>query len=68
MAQSVATFWKANESEEALRDFDRAVAGQPEWDNPKWVKALYSPLVAKTVEEMKAERERQKKTRMAEKR
>jgi tetratricopeptide (TPR) repeat protein len=62
MAQGVA-FWQATEIEEALRDYERAIAGQPEWENPKWVKAVYSPLVAKSVEEMKAERERQKKAR-----
>ncbi len=62
MAQGVA-FWQSTEIEEAMRDYERATAGQPEWENPKWVKALYSPLVAKSVEEMKAERERQKKAR-----
>jgi predicted Zn-dependent protease len=67
MAQGVA-YWQARETDSALRDYDRAVAGHPEWANPKWVKALYSPLVAQSVEEMKAERERQKKQRMAEKR
>lgn len=67
MAQAVA-FWKANKPEEALRDYDRATAGQPEWGNPLWVKALYSPLVAQSVQEMHDERERQKKARLAEKR
>ena len=64
MAQCVA-FWQAKETEEALRDFDRAVAQQPEWENPAWVRALYSPLVAQSVQEMQAERERQKKERQA---
>jgi hypothetical protein len=32
------------------------------------VRALYSPLATRSVEEMKAERERQKKQRLAEKR
>ena len=45
MAQGAA-FWQAKETEEALRDLDRALAGQPEWGNPQWVKVLYSPLVA----------------------
>jgi tetratricopeptide (TPR) repeat protein len=67
MAQGVA-YWQARETDSALRDYDRAVAGQPEWENSKWVKALYSPLAAQSVEEMKAERERQKKQRLAEKR
>ena len=67
MAQAVA-FWQAKESEQALRDFDRALAGQPEWGNAKWVKALYSPLVAQSAQEMqveRAERERQRKARLA---
>jgi Tfp pilus assembly protein PilF len=64
MAQAVA-FWQAKENEEALRDFDRALASQPEWGNTRWVKALYSPLAAQSVQEMQAERERQKKARMA---
>jgi predicted Zn-dependent protease len=67
MAQGVA-YWQARETESALRDYDRAVAEQPEWENPRWVRALYSPLATRSVEEMKAERERQKKQRLAEKR
>ena len=67
MAQAVA-FWQAKENEPALGDFDRALAGQPEWGNQRWVKALYSPLVAQSVKEMQAERERQKRARMAERR
>jgi hypothetical protein len=49
-----------------LRDLDRALAGQPEWGNPQWVKVLYSPLVAQSVQEMQAERERRRKARIAE--
>lgn len=64
MAQAVA-FWQAREPGSALGEFDRAIAGQPEWGDENWVKALYSPLVAQTVAEMKAEQERQKKQRMA---
>jgi predicted Zn-dependent protease len=64
MAQAVA-YWQAKENEEALSDFDRALATQPEWGNQRWVKGLYSPLVAQGVQEMQAERERQKKARTA---
>ena len=67
MAQAVA-FWQAKEPDPALGDFDRAVAGQPEWENLEWVRALYSPLVAESVQQMKAERERRKKERLAERR
>jgi tetratricopeptide (TPR) repeat protein len=64
MAQGVA-FWQAKENDEALSDFDRALDNQPEWGNARWVKALYSPLVAESVQEMQAERERRKKAREA---
>jgi predicted Zn-dependent protease len=64
MAQAVA-FWQARETDEALREFAQGLAGQPEWGNSAWVKALYSPLVAKSVEEMREEQERRKKSRLA---
>ena len=52
--------WQAQEKDEALRDFDIALGGQPEWENSSWVKALYSPLVAQSIQEMQAERERRR--------
>jgi len=55
--------WQAQEHDEAMRDFDIALGGQPEWENSSWVKALYSPLVAQSVEEMQAERERRRQKR-----
>jgi hypothetical protein len=61
-------YWQAKEPDAALQDFERAEAAQPEWGNPKWVKALYSALAAQSIEEMTAEQERRKKERMAEKR
>lgn len=64
MAQAVA-YWQARETDTALSAYDRAVAGQPEWENAKWVRALYSPLVVQSVDDMKAERERRKKEKMA---
>ena len=60
MATAVAR-WQAQEKEQAMVNFNTAVAGQPEWDNANWVRALYSPLVARTIQEMQAERERRKK-------
>ncbi len=59
MVRAVAS-WQAQEHDEAIRDFDIAVGGEPEWENPTWFKALYSPLVAQSIQEMKAERERQR--------
>ncbi|HWY21324.1 MAG TPA: M48 family metalloprotease [Candidatus Acidoferrum sp.] len=52
--------WKALERDEAMGAFDTAIASQPEWENPNWVKALYSPLVAQSTQEMQAERERRR--------
>ena len=59
MARAVA-LWRALQDDEALRDFESAIAEQPEWTNPRWVKALYSPLVSETIDQMKAERERRR--------
>jgi predicted Zn-dependent protease len=60
MARSVAR-WQAEEHDAALADFSAAVSGQPEWDNPAWVKALYSPTVARSTQQMQTETERRRK-------
>lgn len=60
MARAVAR-WQAQERDNALGDFAAAVSGQPEWENPHWVKALYSPLVAQSVQQMQIESERRRK-------
>jgi tetratricopeptide (TPR) repeat protein len=60
MARSVAR-WQAEEHDAALADFSAAVSGQPEWDNPAWVKALYSPTVARSIQQMQTETERRRK-------
>jgi tetratricopeptide (TPR) repeat protein len=58
--------WQAQEQDQALIDFSVALGGQPEWENSIWVKALYSPLVAQSIQEMQSERERRKqKARVA---
>jgi beta-barrel assembly-enhancing protease len=59
MARAVAN-WQAQLRDQAMLDFNSAFAGQPEWGNPDWVKPLYSPLVARSIEEMQAEQERRK--------
>ena len=65
MARAVAN-WRAQEPDPALLDFARALGWQPEWGNSNWVKALYSPLVAQSVQEMQTERDlRKKKTVIA---
>jgi predicted Zn-dependent protease len=65
MARAV-TRWQAQEHDQALLDFGVALGEQPEWGNSSWVKALYSPLVAQSIQEMQAERERRRqKTRVS---
>jgi predicted Zn-dependent protease len=64
MARGVA-HWLAQQPDQALQEYESAVTAQPEWENPKWVKALYSPLVAQSLEEMQDERQRRRKTQPA---
>jgi len=59
---SAVAFWLARQKDEALSQFSMAVQGRPEWLNPGWTRALYSPTVAKAITEMQAE---QKKRRTA---
>jgi tetratricopeptide (TPR) repeat protein len=54
MGRAVAR-WQARQTDEALKDYEAVAKGQPEWRNPRWVKALYSPAVAQGVAEMEAE-------------
>ena len=60
MAQAVA-MWQAGETDRALGDFGTAIALQPEWTNPQWTQALYSPQVTKTIQQMTLEREQRQK-------
>ena len=60
MARAVA-LWRAQRQDEAMISFESASGKQPEWENPRWVKALYSPEVAETIQQMKTERERRRK-------
>lgn len=60
MAEAVA-LWQARLTNQAVGNFESAITAHPEWNNPLWVRALYSPLVASTVQEMHAEVERRQK-------
>lgn len=64
MARAVAE-WLGQQPDQALRDFQTALDGQPEWGNSSWVEALYSPKVASSVAQMQAERERRRKLQLA---
>lgn len=59
IVQAVA-HWQAQERDEAMRDFSVAASHEPEWENPKWVSALYSPRVAQSIQEILTERERRR--------
>jgi predicted Zn-dependent protease len=50
--------WQSHQFDIALREFTSTV--QPEWLNPKWVEAVYSARVAKTIEELKAEQKKRR--------
>jgi len=50
-------WWQARERDRALEAFD-AVRSEPQWLNPRWVAALYSPLVAQSVQELETERQK----------
>lgn len=53
-------YWLSQQYEPALHGFDSAMERQPFWSNVKVTNALYSPLVAKTLLDMSAERERRR--------
>jgi tetratricopeptide (TPR) repeat protein len=53
---SAVAYWLAQQTDEALKEFSVAVDAQPEWLNPKWNRALYSPTVVRAVSEMQAEK------------
>jgi predicted Zn-dependent protease len=64
MARAVA-FWQAKEPDQALEQFDSALATQPEWSNPVWVKTMYSPIAAQAIEQMKVEQQRRRKSQVS---
>ena len=64
MARAVAR-WRAQERNVALQDFEEAIAIRPDWTNARWVNALYSSLVAQSLQEMQVELERRRKTTAA---
>ena len=49
-------YWQSHLADNAKSEFSIGALSLPEWLNPKWVGALYSPGVAKTIEELKAAR------------
>jgi len=62
---SAVAHWLARQKDEALREFSIAADAQPEWLNPHWTRALYSPTVAKAVAEMQTEKSKRQQARRA---
>ncbi len=57
--------WQANQKGEALKWFSGVTVDQSQWLNPRWVKALYSPLVLQSIAEMQAEQQKRRPARVA---
>lgn len=56
--------WLGDERSEAVAQFQRVYDEYPEWRNPVWVRAMYSPTVWRTVSQISAELERERKERL----
>jgi beta-barrel assembly-enhancing protease len=57
--------WRTQQADGSIADFNSAITDAPQWENSKWVKALYSSFVYQTVEAIKAESTRRDKIRLA---
>ena len=57
--------WRGTQDEAAIRRFAVAVESQPEWNNDEWVKANYSPEVARTVDDLRARQDKRPKKFLA---
>jgi len=51
----VIALWQTHQIDEALKFRVAVVCQAPEWQNPHWVSALFSPSVAQTVAQIEAE-------------
>ena len=57
--------WCGKDADAALNQFSSGASLEPQWLNPKWVQAQYSPLVARSISEMKSEQEKRDLARKA---
>jgi predicted Zn-dependent protease len=62
---SAVVYWLSHQADNAMSHYETAIYASPEWKNPRWVQALYSPLVAQSIREMQADAERRHKIQMA---
>lgn len=56
--------WLSEQHSEAVAQFSRVYDDYPEWRNPRWVRGMYSPVVWRTVSQITAEIDRQRKERL----
>jgi len=56
--------WLSDQHSEAVSTFSATYDQRPEWRNPRWVRAMYSPAVWRAVSQIAAELERQRKERL----
>lgn len=56
--------WLGDQRSGAVQTFSRVYDEYPEWRNPRWVRATYSPLVWRTVSQIAAEIERTRKANL----
>lgn len=55
--------WRLGQRDPALAAFESAVNSKPQWMNRAWVSAIYSPGVARTVDEMAGEYKKRQNAR-----
>jgi predicted Zn-dependent protease len=56
--------WLGDQHSEAVAQFQRVYDEYPEWRNAQWVRAMYSATVWRTVSQMSAEIDRERKERL----
>ncbi len=56
--------WLADQHTGAVTQFERVYDDYPEWRNAQWVRAMYSPTVWRTVSQITAEIERERKEKL----
>jgi predicted Zn-dependent protease len=64
MANAV-VYWLSHQADNAMSNYDTAIHESPEWANPRWVQALYSPVVVQSVREMQSEADRRRRVQLA---
>lgn len=56
--------WLGEQRSEAVSQFERVYDEYPEWRNPRWVRGMYSPTVWRTISQISAEIDRERKEKL----